>query len=429
MPPPPLNLLWVEPHFPGRLGAVADWFVRRRGYRCWFYCHTADPPEFWPPSMAKGLNVSVFNVGGVAREPSAPWHRLLERSLCYSYGCWEVLEVNRPKPIDLIIGRSTGLGSSLFAPVYRPGAPVVNFFDYYNQPREFDLADEAGPHTPAAYFHWRRSASAIELLDLENCDLPWTPTTWQRDLFPAEYRADFEVLHDGVDTRLFAPRPRSGPRMIQGRPIPEGARVVTFVAQTLERLRGFDRFWSLANTLLRARSDVLCVVVGESVVRRGLDIDFHQKDYPALLRAQDPIYDTDRFWMLGNKPRMAVAEVLAASDLHIAPSRVYPVARSVLEAMSCGSVVLASDSAPCREVITHEVNGLLLDPNDAGAWSLQALRVLDEPEAFRPLGDAAADLIRERYDQDVTLPRLAELFDRLVEREYRVSRRERETVE
>ena len=94
----PLHVLWVEPHFPGRLGAVADWLVRRRGYRCWFYCHTADPREHWPASVGQGLEVQSFGVGGVAREPAVPWSRTLERSLCYSYGCWEVLEARRPRP-------------------------------------------------------------------------------------------------------------------------------------------------------------------------------------------------------------------------------------------------------------------------------------------------------------------------------------------
>ena len=414
MPQDPLHVLWVEPHFPGRLGAVADWFARRRGYHCLFYCHTADPPERWPVSTGRGLNLSVFKVGGIAREPAAPWTRLLERSLCYAYGCWEVLEQNRPKPIDVIVGRSSGLGSSLFAPVYRP-APVVNFFDYYTHSREFDLADEAKPDTPVTYFHWRRSASGIELLDLENCDAAWTPTAWQRDLFPAEYRDDFHVLHDGVDTRLFTPTRRSGPRAVQGRTIPEGTRVVTFVAQTLERLRGFDRFWTLANTLLRARKDVICIAVGDPIVRRGLDIDYHQRDYLAHLRSLEPPYDPERLWLLGSVPRAVVAQVFAASDLHVAPSRRYPLARSVLEAMASGCVVLASDAEPMREVIAHERNGLLVDPTDASASSAMALRVLDDPAAFRPIGDAAAALVREHYAQDVTLPRLADEFDRLLD--------------
>src|SRR3954462_7264366 len=151
----PLNGLWVEPHFPGRLGAVADWLVRRRGYRCWFYCHTADPREQWPAAVGQGLEVQSFGVGGVAREPAVPWSRTLERSLCYSYGCWEVLESRRPRPIDLIVGRSAGLGSTLFAPVYAPAPPRVNLMDYYFHPRQDDLADEDETAAPAAYRHWR----------------------------------------------------------------------------------------------------------------------------------------------------------------------------------------------------------------------------------------------------------------------------------
>ena len=123
----PLHVLWIEPKFPGRLGAVADWLVRRRGYRSSFYCHTVEPRSSWPPSVGKGLDLQVFGVGGVARESAVAWSRALERSLCYAYGCWEVLDKRRPRPIDLIVGRSADLGSTLFAPVYWPGAPVVNF--------------------------------------------------------------------------------------------------------------------------------------------------------------------------------------------------------------------------------------------------------------------------------------------------------------
>ncbi len=231
----PLHVLWVEPSFPGRLGAVADWLVRRRGYRSWFYCHTLEPRENWPASVGQGLEVQVFGVGGVARESAVTWSRALERSLCYAYGCWEVLEQKRPRPIDLIVGRSAGLGSALFAPVYDRAAPVVQFLDYYYHGRANDLADEAGPETPAAYFHWRRSMAAIELLDLEQAALGWTPTDWQRGLFPAEYRDDFLVLHDGVDTRRFARSPwhaaGKGARTIAGRTIPDATRVVTFVAR------------------------------------------------------------------------------------------------------------------------------------------------------------------------------------------------------
>ncbi|MGP0066762.1 MAG: glycosyltransferase [Isosphaeraceae bacterium] len=413
----PLNVLWVEPSFPGRLGAAADWLVRCRGYRSTFYCHTLDPRESWPSSVGQGLDVQVFGVGGVARESAVTWSRALERSLCYAYGCWEVLEQRRPRAIDVVVGRSAGLGSALFVPVYWPAAPVVNFFDYYYHAHRNDLADEAGPETSPAYFHWRRSMSAIELLDLEQTDLGWTPTEWQRGLFPAEYRDALMVLHDGVDTRRFARSPwharGTGARTIAGRVIPDSTRVVSFVARSLDRLRGLDRFLTAADAVLRARSDTLIVVAGDPVVRRGLDVAFHNKDYSAHLLAQRPPADSQRLWFLGASPPSTVAEVLAASDLHVAPGRAYPVARSVLEAMSAGCVVLASDTEPHRQVIANGETGLVVDARDAGALSRRMLEVLDDPAAHRPIGDAAAALVRERYSQDACLPRLAERLNAL----------------
>jgi glycosyltransferase involved in cell wall biosynthesis len=190
--------------------------------------------------------------------------------------------------------------------------------------------------------------------------------------------------------------------------IPESTRIVSFVARSLDRLRGFDRFLTAADIVLRARSDVLIVVVGDPIVRRGLDVAFHNKDYPAHLLGQRPSADPHRLWFLGASSPSTVAEILAASDLHVAPGRVYPVARSVLEAMSAGCVVLASDTEPHRQVITPEETGLLVDARDADALSRRILAVLDDPAAHRPLGDAAAELVRERYSQDVCLPRLAE---------------------
>jgi glycosyltransferase involved in cell wall biosynthesis len=409
----PLHLLCIEPSFPGRLGAVADWLVRRRGYRCQFYCNSAEAKEHWPSAVGQGLDLIPFKVGGVARERAVPWTRQLERGLCYAYGCWEVLDTRRPRPIDLILGHSAGRGSTLFAPVSLPGVPVVNLFDSFTHAHVHDLAEEMGADAPAAYFQWRRSGNAIDLLDLENGVTAWTPTRWQRDLYPPEYRADFLVLYDGVDTAKFARR-TSNARTIAGRAIPAETRVVSFVARYLDRLRGFDRFLALANCLLKARPDVLCVVVGDAVIHRSLEIQFYDQDYRAQLLARTPLHDASRLWFLDVVPQETVAELLAASDVHVYASRPYVVSRSLLEAMSAGAIILAWDTPPVREFLTHDQNGLLAKPDDLGAAQRLALAVLADREAYRPLGDAAARLIREHYAQDVTLPALAAQFDRLV---------------
>src|SRR5262249_34166040 len=152
---------------------------------------------------------------------------------------------HRPRPIDLVLGRSAGLGSTLFVPAHQPGVPIVNLLDYYYHPYKNDLAEEIGPQAPVAYRHWRRSAGAMDLLDLENGSTAWTPPRWQRDLYPAPYRDDFLVQHDGIAAEVFRRVRRAGwhmPRSIAGRTLTPEARVVTFVARYLDQVRGLDRF-------------------------------------------------------------------------------------------------------------------------------------------------------------------------------------------
>jgi glycosyltransferase involved in cell wall biosynthesis len=294
----------------------------------------------------------------------------------------------------------------------------VNFLDYFYHAHHHDLADEAGPETAPAYFHWRRSMAAIDLLDLEQAALGWISTQWQRDLFPAEYRDEFLVLHDGIDTRRLTRShwhaTGTGPRSIAGRVISADTKVVSFVARSLDRLRGFDRFFAVANALLAARTDVLCVVVGDRIVKRGLDVAFHNRDYAAHLAARHGITDPGRLWFVGASLPAVVGEVLAASDLHIAPGRPYPVARSLLEAMAAGCVVLASDTDPHREIIAPGQTGVLVDVRNSAHLAEQALKIVADVGSYRPLGDAASVMVGERFAQDVCLPKLAERFTALV---------------
>jgi glycosyltransferase involved in cell wall biosynthesis len=144
-----------------------------------------------------------------------------------------------------------------------------------------------------------------------------------------------------------------------------------------------------------------------------LDIRFHGMDYGAIALAEAPPADPSRLWTIGSVTPDVVGEVLAASDLHVVASRPYPVARSALEAMAAGLVVLAIDAAPIREIIEPDRTGLIVPADDPDAALRQARAVLDDAAAHRPLGTAAARAISARYDREVTMPRLAEWFGAL----------------
>jgi glycosyltransferase involved in cell wall biosynthesis len=79
---------------------------------------------------------------------------------------------------------------------------------------------------------------------------------------------------------------------------------------------------------------------------------------------------------------------------------------SLLEAMSVGCTIVASDTAPLHEAIEHDVTGRLVDFFDGDALAAQVCELLDDRAAAQRLSAAARLFARSTYDlQSVCLPR------------------------
>jgi glycosyltransferase involved in cell wall biosynthesis len=79
--------------------------------------------------------------------------------------------------------------------------------------------------------------------------------------------------------------------------------------------------------------------------------------------------------------------------------------------MSCGCVVLGSDTAPVREVIQDGSNGLLRPFDDPDELATAALEVLGDQAGHRALGDAARATIEAHYALDDLVPRHADMYE------------------
>ena len=64
-----------------------------------------------------------------------------------------------------------------------------------------------------------------------------------------------------------------------------------------------------------------------------------------------------------------LADYYAAMDLFMFPSRTEALGSAVLEAMSLGLPVIASDVGGIPEIVQPGVNGFLIDPTDVNAWA------------------------------------------------------------
>jgi glycosyltransferase involved in cell wall biosynthesis len=127
-------------------------------------------------------------------------------------------------------------------------------------------------------------------------------------------------------------------------------------------------------------------------------------------------YDLSRFVFLDQIEPEQLAEVFCMSDLHLYPTVPFVLSWSFFNALACDCAVLAADVPPVREVIQPGRNGLVEPLFDTEGWVETALKVLEDPYAYRPLGQSARALMEEKYSIDATIPGLKDYFERMASR-------------
>ena len=89
---------------------------------------------------------------------------------------------------------------------------------------------------------------------------------------------------------------------------------------------------------------------------------------------------------------------------------------SLLESLSCGLLVIGSDTGPVKEVITDGENGLLVDFFDYENISKKVCEVLSNPEKFDQIRKNARKRIIENYDlEKICLPKTLKLIKNILE--------------
>jgi len=89
---------------------------------------------------------------------------------------------------------------------------------------------------------------------------------------------------------------------------------------------------------------------------------------------------------------------------------------SMMDAMSCGAVVLGSATPPVMEMIRDGENGLLADFFDGEGLAEKAVKVLRDPAAHRPLGRAAEEKIKLMYSIEAVIPQMLKMYESVVNR-------------
>jgi len=246
--------------------------------------------------------------------------------------------------------------------------------------------------------------NASSLLALSEADAGVSPTRWQRSTFPREFQDKIHVVHEGVDLDRFRPNPTARFHLPSGRTLTKADEVLTFASRNLEPLRGYHIFMRAVPEILRTRPAAQIVIAGgdgnsySHAPPAGRNWKTHYLDEVVSK------LDLSRVHFVGHLAADAYLSLLQVSGAHVYLTYPFVLSWSLLEAMATECEIVASDTAPVREVVEDRRNGVLVPFHDASALAAAVADALARRGQAPSHGPAARARIVGRFDKRICVP-------------------------
>ncbi len=401
-----MKILFIHQNFPGQYKHLAP-RLAAEGHQC-----TALTLRIKEPTTWKGVRVLPYNLPDRKAQKTHPWMVDLDTKVTRADACYRAARKLREQGYapDLILAHP-GWGESMFLSDVWPNAKIGLYCELYhhadyphlNFDPEFDKSD------------LEMQILRIRMKNLNNhihfpiADAGISPTLFQADTFPAEFRDKITVSHDGIDTQITYPAPDVRLLIEDEVDVTREDEVITFVNRNLEPYRGYHTFMRALPSLLKERPNARVLIVGGDEVSYGSAPPKGQtwkQIFIDEVRGQISDVDWQRVNFLGRIPYDQFVRLLQVSRVHVYLTYPFVLSWSLMEAMACEAAIVASDTAPVREVIRHNETGILTDFFDTHALVAQVCTLLENNEMRQSLGRAARDQMIEKYDlKSICLPR------------------------
>lgn len=392
--PRPRSILYLEPGFPGQYPHLMRHFAEQGGVRQ-IFLHDAAQPVTEP---LPGVETRAYRVA-----PSGSgchsYTQDLDTAIRRACAVREVASTLKAGGfVPEVVCAHGGFGEGLFIKRVFPDTRLVAFMEYYYGASGLIGSDpQYAPDTRSQ----RESAqmrNAIAWLTHEVADVGITPTPWQRDLYPMDIRRTLRVIHDGIDTDWHSPDPTASFVLPSGETLQAGDPVITFVARSLEPLRGVHTVLRALPPVLRAHPRARAIIVGRDRALYGPSKAGRESQFASLWRTLRAQPEANRVHHLPWLDRRDLRTLYRLSAAHVYASLPFVLSWSPLEAMACGAPMIAADTAPVRDIMTHDQTALLFRPGDPGDLAATLIRALSNPAALQPIRIAAREHVRRHYD-------------------------------
>jgi glycosyltransferase involved in cell wall biosynthesis len=402
-----MRVLFVHQNFPGQYRHIAPILARRKGAQV--VGLGENPAEALP-----GVRHVRYKAPPAGRNDTHRYVRRFENAVFRGQHVARAgLTLKERGFTPDIVCCHPGWGEGIYLRDVWPDAKLLYYFEFYYR----SIGADVGFDPPGQPIHIDdacrvRTLNATHLLSLETADWGHTPTRWQASRFPDWARQRISVVHEGVDTDAIRRNDKAAFALPDGRRLTREDEVVSFVGRGLEPYRGFHTFMRSLPEIQARRPRAQAVLVGGDEPHYGAKPKEGGTWKELLLAELGDRLDLGRVHFTGKVPHAQLQALMSIASAHVYLTYPFVLSWSMLEAMSCGCLVVGSRTAPVEEVIEHERNGLLVDFFSPDEVAGAVVRTLEDPTAMAPLREAARRTAREGYDlHRVCLPRQLALVD------------------
>jgi starch synthase len=230
---------------------------------------------------------------------------------------------------------------------------------------------------------------------VESADRVIAVSAQMRDDVLAHFSVDAErvrVIHNGVDTGVFRPTERRDALDRHGVRAP----YVLFVGRISEQ-KGIFHLLEAAAELPEDVQVVLCASSPDTL------------ELEARLGAAVAQHPRVR-WLNAMLPREDVVQLYSHAALFVCPSVYEPFGLINLEAMACGTPVVATAVGGIREVVVHDETGWLVPPADPAALAAAMRALLAQPERAAAFGRAGRQRAKGMFSWERIAERTLEVY-------------------
>ena len=400
-----MNILFIHQNFPGQFKFLAP-ALSQQGHTVVAMTMQKSSGTQW-----QGVKLVYYGASRGTTPNVHPWVADFETKTIRGEACFKAaLQMKEAgfEP-DVIIAHH-GWGESLFIKDVWPKAKLAIYCEFFYHPEGADVGfDLEFPPKDIGDVCRLRLKNLNNLLHFEVADAGISPTHWQASTFPEPFRSKITVVHDGIDTVSVAPNPNVSLTLNGNLVLTKQDEVITFVNRNLEPYRGYHIFMRALPEILKRRPKARVLIVGADDVSYGARPENGQKWKDIFAKEVRPLIcdsDWSRVHFLGNVPYSAFIPLLQLSSVHVYLTYPFVLSWSLLEAMSVGCAILASDTQPLHEAIKHNETGRLVNFFDVQKLASEVCALLDDPEERVRLGANARAFAQANYDlQTVCLPR------------------------